>query len=103
MQTTLEIPNALDIKSLCEKYHIVRLSLFGSALRRELGPESDIDLLIEFEKSHIPGFLKLARIEREFSVLFHNQRIDLRTPEDLSQYFRQDVLDKAEPIYNESR
>ena len=93
------LPDSKKLSDICKKHHIRRLSLFGSALRSDFQPASDIDLLVEFDQSHIPGFFKLAQIEREFATLFPQRRIDLRTPEDLSQYFRQDVLDDAESLY----
>jgi len=102
MKNDLNLPDSQKLSEICKKYHIRRLSLFGSALRTNLQPDSDIDLLVEFEQAHIPGFFKLAQIEREFSTLFPKRRIDLRTPEDLSQYFRQDVLDNAESLYTET-
>lgn len=82
---------------MCRKYHIRRLSVFGSALRGDFGPASDIDLLVEFEPEHIPG-LAFFRIEEEMSVLF-GKKIDLNTAEFLSRYFRDEVLHQAETIY----
>ena len=85
------------LASMCRKYHIRRLSVFGSALRGDFGPASDIDLLVEFEPEHIPG-LAFFRIEEEMSVLF-GKKIDLNTAEFLSRYFRDEVLHQAETIY----
>jgi predicted nucleotidyltransferase len=100
MKNKLNLPESQKLSDICKKYHIRQLSLFGSALRAEFQSDSDIDLLVEFDHAHIPGFFKLAEIEREFSTLFSKRRVDLRTPEDLSRYFRQDVLDYAEPLYS---
>jgi len=75
------------------------LALFGSALRPDFGPESDIDVLVEFEPGRTPGLLGMARMERELSALFEERKVDLRTPEDLSRYFRQKVLEEAEVQY----
>ena len=99
MNTTLVNPDTSALANLCEQHHIRRLSLFGSALRDALHPESDIDLLVEFFPDHTPGLFTLARIERELSPLFNNRRIDLRTAEDLSRYFREDVVRNAELLY----
>lgn len=83
----------------CRRHHIRRLALFGSALRREFGPESDVDVLVEFEPEHVPGLLGIARLERELSAIFGGRKVDLRTPEDLSRYFRADVIAEAELQY----
>lgn len=87
------------LASFCRERHILKLSIFGSALRSNLRPESDIDLLVEFEPDHIPGLFGVARLERELSLLFGGRKIDLRTPEDLSQYFRKKVTEEAEIQY----
>jgi len=77
----------------------MRLAIFGSALRDDFGPDSDIDLLVEFESERIPGLLGIAGMEIELSELFTGRKVDLRTAEDLSPYFRQGVLDRAEVQY----
>ena len=81
---------------------IKRLAIFGSALRDDFGPESDIDVLVEFEPDRIPGLLGIAGMELELSELFTGRKVDLRTPEDLSPYFRQDVLATAEVQYDQT-
>jgi uncharacterized protein len=90
--------NKDHIATFCRERHIRRLSIFGSALRSDFRPDSDIDLLIEFEPDHIPGLFGIAHMERELSVLL-GRKVDLRTPEDLSRYFRQQVLEEAELQY----
>lgn len=75
------------------------MAFFGSVLRADFGPESDIDVLVEFEPTHVPGLFGIARMERELSTLFGGRKVDLRTPEDLSRYFREDVLKEAEVQY----
>ena len=90
-----------QVEEFCQRHGILRLALFGSALRGDLGLESDIDLLVEFEPGRTPGLFGIARLERELSVLFGGRRVDLRTPEDLSRYFREDVLREAEVQYEE--
>ena len=79
------------------------LSLFGSVLREDFRPDSDVDVLVEFEDGHAPGLLGIARMERELSEILGGRKIDLRTPEDLSRYFRQDVLAAAEVQYAQGR
>ncbi|MEW6624161.1 MAG: nucleotidyltransferase family protein [Bacillota bacterium] len=91
-----------DIEHFCRKYHIKKLALFGSALRGEFGPDSDIDILVEFKDEHIPGLIKLAGIEEELSRYFGGRKVDLRTPKDLSRYFRQEIIETAEVLHIES-
>lgn len=87
-----------ELKKFCRKYHITRMSLFGSALRDELKPQSDIDILVEFDKNHIPGLLDLAGMEIEMSEMI-GRKVDMRTPSELSRYFRDDVLNNAKVEY----
>ncbi len=89
----------LRIALFCRERHIRRLAIFGSALRSDFRPDSDVDLLVEFEPDHIPGLFGIARMERELSPLCGGRKVDLRTPEDLSRYFRQRVLEEAEVQY----
>ena len=89
------------LASFCQEHGIKRLAIFGSALREDFGPESDIDVLVEFEPDRIPGLLGIAGMELELSELFTGRKVDLRTPEDLSPYFRQDVLATAEVQYEQ--
>ena len=87
------------IADFCRRHHIRRLSVFGSALRDDFREDSDVDILVEFEPGHVPGLLKLARMERELSQLLGGRKVDLRTPDDLSRYFRAEVLKEAEVQY----
>lgn len=89
------------LTAFCQENGIRRLAVFGSALRDDFGPASDIDLLVEFEPDRIPGLLGVAGMEMELSVLLAGRKVDLRTAEDLSPYFRQDVLDRAEVQYEQ--
>jgi uncharacterized protein len=88
-----------QIADFCRRRHIRRLAIFGSALRSDFNESSDIDVLVEFEPEHIPGLFGMARMERELSALLGGRKVDLRTPEDLSRYFRQEVLNEAEVQY----
>ena len=87
------------LAELCRRHGIRRLALFGSALRDQLRPDSDIDLLVEFAPGHTPGLLGIATIELELERLV-NRRVDLRTPADLSRYFRDTVTAEARPLYD---
>jgi predicted nucleotidyltransferase len=87
------------IAKFCKKHHIQRLSIFGSVLREDFGPESDIDVLVDFEVGRTPGFFKLFDMEDELSSIFEGRKVDLRTPQDLSRYFRNKVVETAEVQY----
>ena len=87
-----------EVEELCRRNHIRKLSLFGSVLRDDFKPASDVDVLVEFESGHSMGFLGLARLERELSALV-GQKIDLRTAGELSRYFRDQVVKSAEVQY----
>lgn len=88
-----------QLAGFCRRHRIRRLSLFGSVLAGTAGPDSDIDLLVEFDPGAEPGLLTLAGMEAELSSLLDGQRVDLRTPRDLSRYFRDDVVRSAEVQY----
>jgi predicted nucleotidyltransferase len=87
------------LASLCRRRQIRRLSLFGSTLKANARPESDVDLLVEFSPAAKPSLLDVAAIEQELSALLAGRRVDLRTAEDLSRYFRDEVLREAEVQY----
>ncbi len=87
------------VAAFCRRHHIRRLAFFGSVLREDFTPNSDIDVLVDFEPGHLPGLFGIARMERELSAILEGRRIDLRTAEDLSRYFRDDVLREAEVQY----
>lgn len=85
--------------AFCKRNHICELAFFGSVLRDDFRPDSDVDVLVEFELDQEPGLLGLAKLERELSSLLGNRRIDLRTAKDLSRYFRDEVIAGAEIQY----
>jgi predicted nucleotidyltransferase len=74
------------------------LALFGSVLRDDFGPDSDVDVLVEFQAGHVPGF-NFVSIEREFSGLLHGRCVDMVTPKFLNPRIRDQVLGSAEPLY----
>ena len=88
-----------SLTAFCQENGIRRLAVFGSALGDDFGPDSDIDLLVEFEPDRIPGLLGVAGMELTLSELFAGRKVDLRTAEDLGPYFWQEVLAKAEVQY----
>ena len=97
----INIP-ADKIAEFCKRNGIRRLSLFGSALRDDFRPDNDIDLLVEFRAGEVPSMLDLARMERELSALLGGRKVDLRTPKELSRYFRDEVLSTASVQYAEA-
>jgi predicted nucleotidyltransferase len=87
-----------EVEEFCRERHIRHLALFGSVLGEAFGPDSDVDVLIEFEPGHQIGFLGMARIERELTERM-GRPVDLRTPAELSRYFRDEVLRQAKTLY----
>ena len=87
------------LAALCRRHRIRRLSLFGSVLHGTDRPDSDVDLLVEFVRGAKPSLLDLADIEQELSGLLSGRRADVRTAEDLSRYFREEVVREAEVQY----
>ncbi len=97
-QSALTIPQN-EVVAFCRRHHIRRLALFGSILREDLQPDSDIDVLVEFESEHIPGLAFFA-MQDELSQILGGE-VDLNTPQFLSPYFRQQVQDEALVIYDQ--
>ena len=83
----------------CRRHHIHRLALFGSVLHGDARPDSDVDVLVEFEPGYVPGLIRLAGMELELSPLLGGRKVDLNTPLCLSRFFRAKVLSEAEPLY----
>jgi len=87
------------LAALCRRHHIRRLSLFGSVLRPDFRPDSDVDVLVEFEPGQVPGFLALHEIETELSQLLDGRKVDLVTQRSLNRRLRDRVLSSAEVEY----
>lgn len=85
--------------ALCRRRHIGRLSLFGSVLRPDFRPDSDVDVLVEFEPDQVPGFLALHEIEAELSKLLGGRNVDLITQRSLNRRLRDRVVATAEIQY----
>lgn len=101
MKTTSPINLSLEeLAKFCQRYSIIKLSLFGSILREDFSPQSDIDVLVEFEPEKTPG-LAIVTMEDELSKMMKRQ-VDLRTSADLSHYFRSSVLAEARVIYEQN-
>jgi hypothetical protein len=86
------------IADFCRRHHIHRLAVFGSVLRDDFGPDSDVDVLVEFELGHCVGLITFAAMENELSDLI-GRKVDLNTPSGLSPYFRDEALSEAETHY----
>lgn len=91
--------DSTTLEAFCRAHRIRKLSLFGSVLKGTARPDSDVDLLVEFQPEARPSFLDLAGMEQELSDLLGGQRVDLRTPAELSRYFRDEVLRTAAVQY----
>jgi len=92
----LELPRQ-QIANFCRRHHIRKLALFGSILRPDFGPDSDIDVLVEFDPAHIPGLSFFAMQDELGGIL--GRRVDLNTPRDLSPLFREEVVGGSEVLY----
>ena len=88
-----------ELAGFCRERGIRRLALFGSILRDDFHPGSDIDLLVEFEPGRTPGLIRFSEIELELSSLLGGVKVDLNTVGTLSPYFRDQVLAEARTIY----
>ena len=83
--------NRSEIETFCESNGITFLALFGSILTDDFHSDSDVDVLVRFEEGRTPGFLVMAALEMKLSEIIQ-RKVDLRTPAELSRYFRQEVL-----------
>ena len=93
----IEVPED-RIREFCASHHIRSLALFGSVLRDDFTPDSDLDVLVEFEPGYCVGLITFAGMANELSDLLGRQ-VDLNTPAGLSAYFRNEVLAEAEMLY----
>ncbi|RFP62799.1 MAG: nucleotidyltransferase [Limnothrix sp. CACIAM 69d] len=87
------------ISRICQRWHISKLSLFGSVLRDDFTPTSDVDVLVEFEPGFTPGFLKLYQLQEELSACLGKRPIDLVTFKSLNPRIRDHILETAETYY----
>ena len=94
----IDIPKD-KIAEFCRQHHIRRLALFGSVLRDDFGLGSDVDVLVEFEPEHVPGFLGLHELEQQLSRLLEGLEVDLITEKFLNRRIRERVLADAEVQY----
>ena len=97
MRPQISLPDQ-ELSSFCQRYHVRRLALFGSVLRDDFRPDSDVDVLVSFEQGAHIGFLTLSRMQRELSVMFR-RRVDLVPMDGLKLVIRDSVLDSAKEVY----
>ena len=96
MSLQIDMPKE-EVSAFCRRHHICKLAFFGSVLRDDFGPDSDVDVLVEFEPGYVPG-LEFFSMQRELSAIL-GRKADMNTPQDLSKYFREEVLNGAEVEY----
>ena len=93
----MELPIEIDKEQLaafCRKHHLTKLALFGSVLTDQFGPESDVDVLFDYDQDHIPTLFDVAAMEEELSTII-GRKVDMRTAQDLSRFFREEVVRNA--------
>lgn len=93
VQPRIDIPPD-RLAELCRRHRIRRLSLFGSVMRDDFSPNSDVDMLVEFEAGHSPGW-EIVDIEQEFSALFGGRKVDMANPKYLNRHLKDRVLGEA--------
>jgi len=93
----INFPEA-QIAAFCERHRVRKLSVFGSILTEEFGPESDVDMLVEFEPGCTPGMFGFGGMILELSEML-GRRVDLRTPFDLSRHFRPSIMRDARTLH----
>ncbi len=97
----MELPIQVDsekIAGFCKKHHIIKLTFYGSVLTERFQEDSDVDVLVDFDSEHIPTLLDMVGMEDELAQLL-GRKADLRTPEDLSRFFRDEVVQSAHVQY----
>lgn len=90
--------NRKKIEACCKKHHITYLALFGSILSSHFSSASDVDILVKFDRKHVPGFFRIFDIQEELSAIV-GREVDLKTPMSLSRYFRDEVMANAKVLY----
>ncbi|HNR33154.1 MAG TPA: nucleotidyltransferase domain-containing protein [Candidatus Hydrogenedentes bacterium] len=97
----MDLPIVIDeeqIAAFCRKHPLTKLALFGSVLTDRFGPDSDVDVLFEYDPQHVPSLFDVVEMEEELSAIL-GRRADMRTPCDLSRYFRDEVVRTAQVHY----
>jgi len=100
VQQNIDVPRD-KLADFCVRHHIRRLAFFGSVLREDFRPDSDVDVLVEFEPEHVPGLIALVEMETELSGLLGNRKVDLVTQGFLNRRIRNRILAEAEVAYGQ--
>ncbi len=95
----IEVPNSA-LEYFCRRHHVRKLAFFGSVLRSDFGPESDVDVLVDFQPGHVPGLIGLAGLELELSELLGGRKVDLNTPGFFRPSLRKRIVDEAVVQYD---
>jgi len=93
----MDLPITIDQEQLaafCRKHHLTKLAFFGSVLTDRFGPDSDVDVLFEYDPNYVPSLFDVAGMEEELGAIL-GRKADMRTPRDLSRYFRDEVVRSA--------
>lgn len=93
----IQVPEEV-LRSFCLRHHVRRLAFFGSVLRDDFGPRSDLDVLVEFNPAHVPGYFAFSGMEAELTELL-GRKVDLQTAASLSPLFRDEILAEARLEY----
>lgn len=93
LTSDIQIPQG-QLVEFCRRNHIRKLSLFGSIVKQTFGPDSDVDVLVEFEPGHVPG-LALIRMQDELGALLGGREVDLVTPKFLNRRVRDQIMREA--------
>lgn len=101
MKPRIKIPKAW-LEKFCLEHHITKMSLFGSVITNHFTADSDVDVLVEFDPKHIPGLFRFVEIKDLLSEHL-GREVDLRTPEEISKLFRNEVIEHSYPIYGKER
>src|SRR5438270_11437895 len=94
----MPLPDA-EVADFCRRHRIKKFAVFGSVLRADFRPDSDLDVLVEFEVGHVPGLIRLAAMELELSKIVGGRKVDMNTRLTLGRFFREQVTAEAETIY----
>lgn len=101
MKPKIKLPKVW-LEKFCMKNHIVKMALYGSVISDHFTETSDIDILVEFDPRHIPGLFGFVGMRNSLSERL-GREVDLRTPEDISNLFRKEVIEQSYPIYGKER
>jgi uncharacterized protein len=101
LKTTYKLPVSF-LKEFCRRHRVRSLALFGSVLREDFTPQSDVDILVEFEPDAGVGLFELFDMEEELSVFFEGHKVEINTYNSLSRFFRDEVLKEAEALYDKT-